>query len=56
MEFNFFDTANVYSRGRSEEVLGAALAGRRGDVLIGTKGTFPMSGQSERHRLVALLR
>jgi aryl-alcohol dehydrogenase-like predicted oxidoreductase len=40
---NFFDTANVYSRGRSEEVLGAALAGRRNEVLIGTKGTFPMS-------------
>ena len=40
---NFFDTANVYSRGRSEEVLGAALAGRRGDVLIGTKATFPMT-------------
>jgi aryl-alcohol dehydrogenase-like predicted oxidoreductase len=40
---NFFDTANVYSRGRSEEILGAALAGRRGDVLIGTKGTFPTS-------------
>jgi len=39
---NFFDTANVYSRGRSEEVLGAALAGRRNEVLIGTKGTFPM--------------
>jgi len=38
---NFFDTANVYSRGRAEEVLGAALAGRRNDVLIGTKGTFP---------------
>lgn len=40
---NFFDTANVYSRGRAEEVLGAALAGRRDEVLIGTKATFPMS-------------
>jgi aryl-alcohol dehydrogenase-like predicted oxidoreductase len=38
---NFFDTANVYSRGRAEEVLGGALAGRRNDVLIGTKATFP---------------
>ena len=37
---NFFDTANVYSRGRSEEVLGAALAGRRNEVLIGRKGHF----------------
>jgi aryl-alcohol dehydrogenase-like predicted oxidoreductase len=36
-----FDTANVYSRGRSEEVLGAALAGRRSQALISTKGTFP---------------
>jgi aryl-alcohol dehydrogenase-like predicted oxidoreductase len=39
---NFFDTANVYSRGRAEEVLGAALSGRRSEVLISTKGTFPM--------------
>jgi aryl-alcohol dehydrogenase-like predicted oxidoreductase len=39
---NVFDSANVYSRGRAEEVLGAALAGRRGQVLISTKGTFPM--------------
>jgi aryl-alcohol dehydrogenase-like predicted oxidoreductase len=39
---NFFDTANVYSSGRSEEVLGAAVAGRRSELLLGTKGTFPM--------------
>jgi aryl-alcohol dehydrogenase-like predicted oxidoreductase len=39
---NVFDTANVYSRGRSEEVLGAALAGRRSRALISTKATFPM--------------
>ena len=38
---NCFDTANVYSGGRSEEVLGAAVAGRRDQVLISTKGTFP---------------
>jgi aryl-alcohol dehydrogenase-like predicted oxidoreductase len=38
---NFFDTANVYSSGRAEEVLGAAVAARRNDVLIGTKATFP---------------
>jgi aryl-alcohol dehydrogenase-like predicted oxidoreductase len=42
---NFFDTANVYSSGRAEEVLGAALAGRRDQVLIGTKATFPMSAE-----------
>jgi aryl-alcohol dehydrogenase-like predicted oxidoreductase len=39
---NFFDTANVYSQGSAEEILGAALAGRRNDVLIGTKASFPM--------------
>ena len=33
----FFDTADVYSAGRAEEVLGAALAGRRDRALIGTK-------------------
>src|SRR6185295_5499038 len=40
---NFFDTANVYSDGRSEEILGAALAGRKRDgLLVSTKATFPM--------------
>lgn len=39
---NFFDTADVYSEGRSEEVLGAAIKGRRDKVLISTKATFPM--------------
>ncbi len=38
---NVFDTANVYSSGRSEEVLGAALAGRRDAALISTKATLP---------------
>jgi len=37
---NLFDTADVYSNGRSEEVLGKALAGRRGKALISTKVTF----------------
>jgi len=31
---NFFDTANVYSQGRSEEVLGRALAGRTRDTFV----------------------
>jgi 1-deoxyxylulose-5-phosphate synthase len=31
---NFFDTANVYSQGRSEEVLGRALAGRPRDAFV----------------------
>jgi aryl-alcohol dehydrogenase-like predicted oxidoreductase len=37
-----FDTANVYSVGRSEELLGAALSGRRDRAIVATKGTFPM--------------
>jgi aryl-alcohol dehydrogenase-like predicted oxidoreductase len=37
---NFFDTANIYSNGASEEILGAALKGRRDQALIATKATF----------------
>src|SRR5687768_10152369 len=40
---NMFDTADVYSKGLSEEVLGEALKGRREKVLISSKATFPMS-------------
>lgn len=40
---NFFDTANVYSRGASEEILGKAIVNRRQDIIISTKTTFPMS-------------
>lgn len=39
---NFFDTADIYSAGVSEEVLGGAIKGRRNDVLISTKSTFSM--------------
>lgn len=39
---NFFDTADIYSQGASEEVLGQAIKGRRDDVLISTKATFQM--------------
>ena len=39
---NFFDTADIYSAGGSEEVLGKALGKRRGSVLISTKATFKM--------------
>ena len=38
----FFDTANSYSTGRAEEILGAAIAGRRESLLLATKATFPM--------------
>ncbi|MGB8674416.1 MAG: aldo/keto reductase [Candidatus Acidiferrales bacterium] len=37
---NMFDTADVYSQGSSEEILGQAVAGRRDKVLISTKATF----------------
>jgi aryl-alcohol dehydrogenase-like predicted oxidoreductase len=37
-----FDTANIYSDGRSEEVLGKALGGKRDRALISTKATFKM--------------
>ncbi|HTH94898.1 MAG TPA: aldo/keto reductase [Rhodocyclaceae bacterium] len=55
---NFFDTADVYSDGASEEILGQALKGRRNQALISTKATFPASGAgpnemgSSRHHLV----
>jgi aryl-alcohol dehydrogenase-like predicted oxidoreductase len=37
---NMFDTADIYSKGDSESILGAALKGRRDQVLISTKATF----------------
>ncbi len=40
---NLFDTANVYSRGASEEILGKAISNVRDKVLISTKATFPMT-------------
>lgn len=40
-----FDTANVYSKGLSEEIFGKAIAGIRNRVLISTKTTFPMSDE-----------
>jgi aryl-alcohol dehydrogenase-like predicted oxidoreductase len=40
---NLFDTADVYSDGRSEEVLGKALGAKRSHALISTKSTFRMS-------------
>lgn len=54
---NLFDTADVYSDGASESILGAALKGRRDDVLISTKATLPMgedpnTAGSSRQRLI----
>ncbi len=37
---NFVDTANVYTNGESEQFLGDALKGRRGDVVLSTKFTL----------------
>src|SRR5260370_1581641 len=52
-----FDTADVYSNGSSEEVLGAAIKGRRDKLLISTKtslpiGDGPQDAGSSRHRLL----
>src|SRR3954464_186055 len=41
---NLIDTADVYSNGLSEEILGEALGGDRDDVLIATKVRMPMGG------------
>ena len=37
---NLFDTADVYSDGRSEEILGKAIEGKRNELLVSTKATF----------------
>ena len=55
---NIIDTANVYSQGRSEEILGEALEGRRNRLLVATKARFPMGdGPNDqglsRHHLIA---
>src|SRR2546421_10331083 len=39
---NFVDTADMYSAGESEEIVGKALVGRRDDVVLATKVHFPM--------------
>jgi aryl-alcohol dehydrogenase (NADP+) len=41
---NFFDTANVYSAGRSEEITGELLREYRDEVVIATKVFFPLTG------------
>ena len=54
---NLIDTADVYSKGLSEEIVGQAVRGRRGRLLISTKATFrlgdgPNDVGSSRHHLV----
>ncbi len=57
---NMFDSADIYSNGLAEEVLGQALKGRRDQVIISTKGTFKMGpgpndvGSSRYHLLRAV--
>jgi aryl-alcohol dehydrogenase-like predicted oxidoreductase len=56
---NLFDTADVYSSGLSEEILGQAVGSRRHDVLIATKASFRMGpgpndlGNSRHHLISA---
>jgi aryl-alcohol dehydrogenase-like predicted oxidoreductase len=40
---NFIDTADVYSGGTSEEIVGKAIEGRRDDVFLATKFFMPMN-------------
>lgn len=52
-----FDSADIYSQGMAEEILGAAIKGRRDKVLLSTKGTFrfgegPNDVGSSRHHIV----
>lgn len=44
---SFFDTADVYGNGRSEELLGKALAGHRHEVIIATKFGMPREGEPD---------
>ncbi|WP_437490860.1 aldo/keto reductase [Sorangium sp. So ce1014] len=54
---NMFDTADVYSDGLAEEILGQAIKGRRDRVIVSTKATFrlgsgPNDVGSSRHHLI----
>ena len=54
---NLFDTADVYSSGASESILGAALKGRRNQAIVSTKlslrmGDGPNDAGSSRHHLI----
>jgi aryl-alcohol dehydrogenase-like predicted oxidoreductase len=54
---NLFDTANIYSHGVSEEILGKALEGRRSNVLIATKARMvmrdgPNEGGASRYHII----
>ena len=46
---NLIDTADMYSQGQSEEMVGAAIAGRRDDIVLATKAFMPM-GDERNHQ------
>jgi aryl-alcohol dehydrogenase-like predicted oxidoreductase len=46
---NFVDSADVYSAGESEEIIGKALKGRRDDVVLATKFFMPMGEDPNQH-------
>ncbi|MBD3002739.1 MULTISPECIES: aldo/keto reductase [unclassified Streptomyces] len=46
---NLIDTADMYSAGESEEMVGKAIAGRRDDIVLATKAGLPM-GDEPNHR------
>jgi len=45
---NFIDTADVYSAGESEEIVGKSIAGRRDDIVLATKVHMPMGDEHNR--------
>ncbi|MGW4028705.1 aldo/keto reductase [Streptomyces sp. NPDC004838] len=45
---NLIDTADVYSGGESEEMVGKAVAGRREDIVLATKASLPMGDERNR--------
>jgi aryl-alcohol dehydrogenase-like predicted oxidoreductase len=57
---NFFDCANVYAGGRSEEILGGLIAGKRQDLVVTSKVYFPTGedvnarGATRRHILASI--
>ncbi|MFC4070084.1 aldo/keto reductase [Actinoplanes subglobosus] len=46
---NLIDTADMYSQGESEQIVGKAIAGRRDDIVLATKATLPM-GEERNHQ------
>jgi len=57
MGCNFFDTADAYSGGLSEQILGGAIEGRRDKLLLATKtgmamGDGPNDGGTSRHKII----